>query len=146
MLNLPSQIFAGHIPFVEIKNDVAVVRAIMEGKQPERPTHELSLSRGLTDDVWLLIIHCWEKVSSDRPTARGVIDRLELMTKPDDHRPADHVDTSLPSQLSHERMRHPFILLARYDELFGQHQSGDTVTPEEPMTSPDSQCSCPSDL
>ncbi|KAF8995552.1 kinase-like domain-containing protein [Cyathus striatus] len=58
-------IVSGQIPFVHIKNDAQLLLAVMQGKQPKRESYLTNL---LTDNWWNLIVKCWAKSPSERPS------------------------------------------------------------------------------
>ncbi|EIN03611.1 hypothetical protein PUNSTDRAFT_26479, partial [Punctularia strigosozonata HHB-11173 SS5] len=52
------EIFDGRIPFHEITNVYIVLREVLDGKRPLRPTHARDL--GLDDYIWEVAIDsCW---------------------------------------------------------------------------------------
>ncbi|KAG6876444.1 hypothetical protein C0993_003126, partial [Termitomyces sp. T159_Od127] len=69
------EIFANQLPFSQLKVDVSIMRAVVEGKRPSRPpTSSASWSVwGLTDDMWTIMESCWLAQSEKRPTVRNLI-------------------------------------------------------------------------
>ena len=55
------------IPFCELKSYPQVVLALSNGQRPSRPME--AVMRGLTDDLWAFIEHCWSQDPKERPTA-----------------------------------------------------------------------------
>jgi hypothetical protein len=107
--------FSDQYPFPEISIDFQVMFAVKLGKRPSRPTHDLSLTRGLNDEIWHIIEACWDQDPSGRPSASKVVEYLRaLPNKPSDHRPLNDFDKVLPSQVlsMHNRADHPFSTLA----------------------------------
>ncbi|KAK0231898.1 kinase-like domain-containing protein [Armillaria nabsnona] len=57
------EIFTGEPPFSDIKNDAAVMLAVIAGKRPLRPRHLLQ------DNLWSLVMACLTDSPSQRPNA-----------------------------------------------------------------------------
>ena len=59
--SVSSQVYTGAVPF---SNSIpaAATLAIMAGKRPPRPTHEQ-----FTDELWMLMQHCWDQDPLSRP-------------------------------------------------------------------------------
>jgi len=88
--------------------------AVKRGKRPPRPTHELSQTRGLNDEIWRIIEKCWNQDPNKRPTARVVVESLRnLPDRPPDDRSLNDFDKALPPQVlsMHSRVDHPFSTL-----------------------------------
>jgi len=66
------EIFAGHVPFVHITRDTAVIFKVTKGERPTRPSAEL----GLMDHIWSLMQDCWKGVPTERPSVDQIIERL----------------------------------------------------------------------
>ncbi|PBK82470.1 kinase-like protein [Armillaria gallica] len=60
------EIFTGKPPFSDIKNEAAVIHAVMTGSRPLRPQHLLQ------DGLWSLVTKCLTTSPSQRPTAEQV--------------------------------------------------------------------------
>ncbi|KAJ7179314.1 kinase-like domain-containing protein [Mycena filopes] len=60
-------------PFNNIKHTTEVVIRSAKGEHPPRPTSEAVLKRGLTDDMWTLLNHCWHSEPLKRPTIGEVL-------------------------------------------------------------------------
>ncbi|KAF9446248.1 kinase-like protein, partial [Macrolepiota fuliginosa MF-IS2] len=73
------ELITGKSPFPEYKTDAAVIRALMSGAQPKRPT-EPADQRWLTDDLWALIEHCLAAADA-RPTMQAVVDSLKVRSE-----------------------------------------------------------------
>jgi hypothetical protein len=54
----------------------SVILLVCNGKRPIPLPDQLHLSRGIDDDMWLLMEACWNHVPSDRLTATAVVQRL----------------------------------------------------------------------
>src|ERR1700683_4423239 len=75
-----SQLFSGHVPFYEKKGpDSVVLLSVLQGRRPVRPSHDLSTSRGLGDEVWNIVVTCWAQDPTKRPTAEQVVERLQVL-------------------------------------------------------------------
>ncbi|KAG6859637.1 hypothetical protein C0995_006365 [Termitomyces sp. Mi166 len=72
------EIFTGQVPFADIQEDLDVIECVVFGLRPERP--ELSSPSwkdwALTEEIWLLMEHCWQKEPSKRPSASEIIRHL----------------------------------------------------------------------
>ena len=102
--------FSGELPFHEIPRDYSVILAVMQGKRPRRPLHDMCQTRGLTDDLWNLIEQCWTDRPSDRPTASHIMEFLHAL--PDgvvDQRPLDEFDISFSSRILDSEPKHLFF-------------------------------------
>jgi len=109
------EMFSDQYPFPDISVDFQVMFAVKQGKRPSRPSHEISRIRGLNDNIWHIIEACWTQDPSARPSATKVVEDLRnLPNRPDDRRPLNDFDKSLPSQMlsMHESADHPFATLA----------------------------------
>ncbi|KAF9258864.1 kinase-like protein [Marasmius fiardii PR-910] len=77
------EIFTGKLPFYENLRDGVLMRMILDGKHPTRPTHTHITS----DKIWELMVDCWNSEPRSRPTAAQVLERIaelkRLETKED---------------------------------------------------------------
>jgi hypothetical protein len=103
--------FSGEYPFRDL-NDFKFPPALMQGKRPSRPSHGLSVTRGLTDDVWHLIEACWSQYPDDRPTAVQIVKTLyDLPNRAVDLRPLDDFNITFTSKMWYKQEHHPFSAL-----------------------------------
>ena len=65
------EVLSGEAPFAN-DNAVGVMRKVINGKRPERPTEVW-----FTDDLWGTLEQCWSSQPKMRPTAEVVLERLE---------------------------------------------------------------------
>lgn len=70
------ELLTGEPPFSEYRSEVAVLRALVNGTQPKRPTES---TVWLTDELWALVQRCWSKGPESRPTMEVVVVDLEKM-------------------------------------------------------------------
>lgn len=70
------EVFTGHPPFIELKNDLQVMFAVVKGDLPQRPSPEAAPQ--LSSRVWDLINWCWSHDPKIRPTASVVLDMIRL--------------------------------------------------------------------
>ena len=110
--NLASpQVFTGAVPFNDSLPTVAML-AIMGGKRPSRPTHP-----ALTDELWILIEHCWNQDPRSRPEVSEV---LQVLPNP---------SVSHPFQLSSIREPDSFLVYSMsppaWKLLIDHHNSTD---------------------
>ena len=66
-----SQVLSGKQPWSEVREDVAVVRHLVQGHKPGRP-----VSRVIDDSHWNLIQDCWSSVD-ERPAAAVIISTIQ---------------------------------------------------------------------
>ncbi|KAJ7796785.1 kinase-like domain-containing protein [Mycena leptocephala] len=69
------EIMSGTIPFPELPNDMAVMFAVIEGKQPLRPMSCTGTT--VLDSLWELLNSCWEGKAEMRPTAPQIVEWME---------------------------------------------------------------------
>jgi len=69
----PPQVLTGLRPFHHLWTYLPV-HAVLKGERPEKPLDAESL--GFSPMLWELIQSCWSESSSDRPTARQLLDHL----------------------------------------------------------------------
>ncbi|KAJ7882108.1 kinase-like domain-containing protein, partial [Mycena leptocephala] len=68
------QLLTGKHPFSELHNDGAVIKAVLDGIRPSRPSS--CSGTPLLDALWTLLQDCWEELPKKRPTAVQTVDRL----------------------------------------------------------------------
>ncbi|KAJ7855412.1 hypothetical protein B0H13DRAFT_2577765 [Mycena leptocephala] len=68
------QLLAGKHPFPELRTDGAVIKAVLDGLRPSRPSSCSGTPR--SDGLWTLLQDCWEELPEKRPTAVQTVDRL----------------------------------------------------------------------
>ena len=77
------EIMTGQRPYAHRKKDTDVVQELIKYRLPPRPQGEEVLSRGLTDDLWLLMLSCWHLNPERRPTMGHIrIQMLRLSESP----------------------------------------------------------------
>ncbi len=88
-----TQVLSGKMPFYQYK-DAQVVRALMKEEIPLRPNREPGTftSEELNDDVWNLLVRCWNFVPQDRPSCRAIRDAIRALGAQDDDRPDTMAD------------------------------------------------------
>ncbi|KAF7974565.1 hypothetical protein HWV62_11930 [Athelia sp. TMB] len=104
------EIFSGYMPFADKKSDKSVTRALRRGERPQRPLN--GPPRGMTDEMWKIMVNCWGQFPEDRMTADEAVERLcGLPDLPLDDRP--HEDHTIPflSRTMYKEARHPFSIL-----------------------------------
>ena len=67
------EVLSGHAPFKQFR-DVIVMRIVLEGKRPERPNGPEG--EWFTDELWQLLIQCWETQRGIRPTIEVTLETL----------------------------------------------------------------------
>ncbi|KAJ7875033.1 kinase-like domain-containing protein, partial [Mycena leptocephala] len=68
------QLLARKHPFPELRTDGAVIKAVLDGLRPSRPSSCSGTLR--LDGLWILLQDCWEELPEKRPTAVQAVDRL----------------------------------------------------------------------
>ena len=79
------KIYTGHVPFHKINRDSRVMKKVLEGSRPPRPA-DTSL---LSDEIWKVVVMCWNQEPRDRPGAESVIEQLPLAGVVDDRPSGD---------------------------------------------------------
>ncbi|EMD31572.1 hypothetical protein CERSUDRAFT_162806 [Gelatoporia subvermispora B] len=69
------EIFTGEPPFGRHTRDQQVVVTVSRGVRPSRPGDEVA-QRGLSDDMWDLIVQCWQSDPQTRPSMTDVNERI----------------------------------------------------------------------
>jgi len=72
------QVLCGHAPYSDIMNGGAVIKAIMDGRRPQKP--EAAATLGFTDELWGIIRRCWSADADARPDVRTVLSHLDHAT------------------------------------------------------------------
>ncbi|TDL29171.1 kinase-like protein [Rickenella mellea] len=70
------EIMTGKPPFVEIRRDPAVIRAILDRQTPQRPLENV-LERGLDDTLWALMQQCWHFDPALRPRSSELAEHFK---------------------------------------------------------------------
>jgi len=65
------ELMTGLQPYSDITLDVTVAIALSKFQLPPRPGHP-AISRGLTDDLWALMMQCWNKRPESRPSMTSI--------------------------------------------------------------------------
>ncbi|KIM82231.1 hypothetical protein PILCRDRAFT_71097, partial [Piloderma croceum F 1598] len=106
------EVFSDQYPFHDITNDYRVMAAVAKGARPPRPSHALSLVRGLNNAVWNIVESCWSQDPNDRWSAHQIVERLRsLPGLVEDRRPFDDFDASFPARTAYSQAKHPFSFL-----------------------------------
>nr|KAJ3419454.1 hypothetical protein HK105_006940 [Polyrhizophydium stewartii] len=63
------EVMTGALPFADVVDDAAVSALIKRGSRPQRPS-------GMSDAMWDIVVACWNKDPSARPTFAGVVEKL----------------------------------------------------------------------
>ncbi|KAK1227622.1 Rho guanine nucleotide exchange factor [Marasmius sp. AFHP31] len=66
------EIFTGRLPFSELNDAQVMFAVLIHKKHPARPTD----SPGLRDDMWSLMMRCWDANPSSRPTMADILQQL----------------------------------------------------------------------
>ncbi|TDL24383.1 kinase-like protein [Rickenella mellea] len=66
------ELMTGKPPFMEIRRDGAVMKAIMNGQTPRRPVGDL-VKYGLDDKLWAVMEKCWSHDPTQRPEIEALL-------------------------------------------------------------------------
>ncbi|KZT42105.1 hypothetical protein SISSUDRAFT_148817 [Sistotremastrum suecicum HHB10207 ss-3] len=91
------ELIEGQVPYHTITDDALVVRAILSGGLPSRPGEE-TYHRGMTDQLWDLMLRCCGPQSAFRPTSEKVLEDIEHCPRP--HMLASPVSEHPPQPVS----------------------------------------------
>ncbi|KAF9256249.1 kinase-like protein [Marasmius fiardii PR-910] len=64
-------------PYSQKKQPTDVVLEVIAGKIPPRPTEPRVVERGLDDVMWSLLVECWGRPPSVRPSIEDILKKLE---------------------------------------------------------------------
>ncbi|KAF9256247.1 kinase-like protein [Marasmius fiardii PR-910] len=70
------ELFTHQYPYSKIKHPPEVVLVVARKRPPPQPKEARVIERGLDDDMWKLLIECWDHIPSARPTIEEVLTRL----------------------------------------------------------------------
>ncbi|CAE6446776.1 unnamed protein product, partial [Rhizoctonia solani] len=72
------EIFTGQAPYSDCRSDISVIKAVERGTLPTRPTQ---LGNNTKDDnMWQLLVRCWSRSPSERPSAGFIAGALQYMS------------------------------------------------------------------
>ncbi|KAF8294804.1 kinase-like protein [Clavulina sp. PMI_390] len=69
-------IWSGHPPFSEVRQDAKVVANFRNGLRPEEPSISVALSRRPRRQLWKLLNKMWAQIPANRPSSADVLDCL----------------------------------------------------------------------
>ncbi|KDQ06581.1 hypothetical protein BOTBODRAFT_246069 [Botryobasidium botryosum FD-172 SS1] len=75
------ELLTGEIPFPHLP-DCAIIQHVEAGTYDRPPKDSDAAARGLDDDMWGLILECWDQDPLKRPSASQVVERLRRMPEP----------------------------------------------------------------
>ncbi|CAE7220032.1 unnamed protein product [Rhizoctonia solani] len=70
------EVFTGQVPYSDRRLDAAVILAVMRGTLPVRPVQHLK-DNEQGNRIWKLLLECWSRNPSERPSAGRVVQVLE---------------------------------------------------------------------
>ena len=74
------QVLSGKAPYPEIRNEGALMHAILKGDRPRKPEEAEGL--GFTTRLWEVVQRCWSVNVRKRPDAREMLFELNFAAKP----------------------------------------------------------------
>ncbi|KAF8596613.1 hypothetical protein BDV93DRAFT_527976 [Ceratobasidium sp. AG-I] len=72
------EIVTGRIPYFEFRNDMSIYRAISRQKPPKRPK-ELAETDERSNQIWELLVRCWDHDPAVRPDAPYSLSYLRML-------------------------------------------------------------------
>ncbi|KEP45474.1 tyrosine kinase family catalytic domain protein, partial [Rhizoctonia solani 123E] len=69
------EIFTGDVPYPNCRSDIGVIRTVERGTLPVRPPEYLGNDQK-GDMMWQLLLRCWSRDSSERPSSGQVFDAV----------------------------------------------------------------------
>ncbi|KEP44923.1 tyrosine kinase family catalytic domain protein [Rhizoctonia solani 123E] len=69
------EIFTGDVPYPNCRTEIGVIRTVERGTLPTRPTEYFGDDQK-GDMMWQLLLRCWNRDVSERPSSRQVLDTL----------------------------------------------------------------------
>lgn len=89
---------------------MSVFNAVRGGKRPERPNvHDHRLA--IPDDVWKIIVSCWDQNPKNRPAATEVVEQLRALPGACTHQPHFDDEDLISSTQIFKETYHPFSSL-----------------------------------
>ncbi|KAF9256244.1 kinase-like protein [Marasmius fiardii PR-910] len=70
------ELFTHQYPYYNIARSTEVAINVSRGVAPSRPTESSVIKRGLDDGIWQLLVECWSKTPSARPSIEEILKRL----------------------------------------------------------------------
>ncbi|KAG6919159.1 hypothetical protein DXG01_008966 [Tephrocybe rancida] len=103
------EIFTGTTPFAHLSKDALVMLNIKAGAKPSRPSDSGPswTQWGLTQEIWLLMLDCWNTDPANRPTIESVKERLMGL---EEHKSEQVVNSFPPGEPLRARMGGPTSL------------------------------------
>ncbi|KAG8790659.1 hypothetical protein FRC12_011373 [Ceratobasidium sp. 428] len=81
--SLGMEIISRQPPYSELKNDPAVITAVLNQRYPKRPEDTIPADSEQGDTLWSLLKACWSWYPNDRPEAPYVINAIETIKSED---------------------------------------------------------------
>ncbi|KAF8595335.1 WD40 repeat-like protein [Ceratobasidium sp. AG-I] len=72
------EIVTGRMPYSEFRNDMSIYRSLTTRKPPKRP-QELSETDDRANEVWQLLLRCWDHDPATRPDAPYTLSSLRII-------------------------------------------------------------------
>ena len=67
------------VPYSELKTSAQVIVEVHEGRLPSRPSGRDVVQRGLSDELWELMMKCWSRGPDERPSAADAQRAIETL-------------------------------------------------------------------
>ena len=104
------------VPYPRLR-DPLVIRKTLTGERPKRPSTDIT-----TDEIWYIIIHCWDENPVNRPSAKGLQRYLKALT----------TDSLLPPLSPRDDPTKPKLAPELFDDNFISTPSPSTNLPSPP--------------
>lgn len=72
------EVLTGRAPFASLSKDYIIMRKVIEGERPERPTG--AIGARFPDDLWGMLGLCWETRVENRPSTATILNCLEQVS------------------------------------------------------------------
>ncbi len=66
------EIMTGERPYAHKRRDAEVIFDLISKRLPPRPTEQVVIQRGLTDDLWQMMLSCWSWDPRNRPDMKSI--------------------------------------------------------------------------
>jgi hypothetical protein len=73
------QIFTRRVPFHEIAADPGVILKVITHQHPKRPTKDICWGVWMPDELWNVIVQCWEADPIARPGIMTIVQILNTI-------------------------------------------------------------------
>ena len=72
------EVLTGRVPFASLSKDYIIMRKVVDGERPERPTG--AIGARFPVDLWEMLGLCWEARAGNRPNTGTILNCLEQVS------------------------------------------------------------------